>query len=558
MVEHKVLGVYGRSLWFFLRHRWVSAVLWIACLGGTIYLFTVVPKAFLPVGDSSFLFGVVIAQEGTSPQGMRKIQTAADEAMHHNPAVEMTFSMTGNSQFLSQNTGLLLAFLSDPKGRAPIQAVSGQMAGAMMGTIPGVIAALPPQPVLQISTGATAHQSGQFAYTISGIDQAEVYDTSRKLRMKMFEFPGFQQPVFTDLYDKTPSLKIDFLREQAKLYGVSVSRIETLLRTAYSQNYVYLIKKADDQFQVILEAKDSQRTVADDLNLLYVRSDDGKTQVPLKAVAKWDTVLGPQSVNHMNSFTSVTLNFNLKPGVPISAATDFVDKAAAQIVPPTLRGSFQGEALTFKETVKSLVILMALAVFVMYVILGILYESYLHPITVLSSLPVALVGGLATLWIFGQEASLYAFIGMFMLMGIVKKNGIMIVDFARQRVNQGATAADAIHEASMDRFRPIIMTTLAAVMGALPIALGFGADGESRRPLGLVVVGGLIVSQFITLYVTPAIYLYLEEFQEKVLDRTSFFRSHHAAEQLAKREGVLAGELVEARNGNGEGNGHTN
>ena len=192
------------------------------------------------------------------------------------------------------------------------------------------------------------------------------------------------------------------------------------------------------------------------------------------------------------------------------------------------RGELQGEAKTFREAVSDLAILMLLAVFVMYVILAILYESYVHPLTVLSTLPTALVGGLLTLFVFGEQASLYAFVGMFMLMGIVKKNGIMIVDFARQRVDAGEAADKAIHDASMDRFRPILMTTLAAVFGALPIALGFGADGSSRRPLGLVIVGGLVVSQFITLYITPAIYLYLEEFQEKVLNRTSFFRAGHS------------------------------
>ena len=206
----------------------------------------------------------------------------------------------------------------------------------------------------------------------------------------------------------------------------------------------------------------------------------------------------------------------------------FITKTAAEVVPPTVRASLQGEAQTFSNTVRDLTILMFLAVFVMYVILAILYESYLHPLTVLSTLPTALVGGLLTLYLFGQEASLYAFVGLFMLMGIVKKNGIMIVDFALQRVEAGESADKAIHDASMDRFRPILMTTLAAIFGALPIALGFGADGASRRPLGLVIVGGLVVSQFITLYVTPVIYLYLEQFQEKVLDRTSFFRSERA------------------------------
>jgi hydrophobic/amphiphilic exporter-1 (mainly G- bacteria), HAE1 family len=313
-----------------------------------------------------------------------------------------------------------------------------------------------------------------------------------------------------------------------------------LLRNAYSQNYLYLIKKPEDQYQVILEAQDKARAKPQDLSLLYIKSDDGKNLVPLNAVVTWKRTIGPQAVNHLNQFTSVTLSFNLKPGVAIGDATDFIAKTAAEVVPPTVRASLQGEALTFSNTVRDLTILMLLAVFVMYVILAILYESYLHPLTVLSTLPTALVGGLLTLYLFGQEASLYAFVGMFMLMGIVKKNGIMIVDFALHRVAAGESAEKAIHDASMDRFRPILMTTLAAVFGALPIALGFGADGASRRPLGLVIVGGLVVSQFITLFITPVIYLYLEQFQEKVLDRTSFFRS----ERITAPSGIAGQERM--------------
>jgi HAE1 family hydrophobic/amphiphilic exporter-1 len=263
--------------------------------------------------------------------------------------------------------------------------------------------------------------------------------------------------------------------------------------------------------------------------------------VPLSALADWKPSLGPQTVNHLNQFTAVTVFFNLKPGVAIGDATDFIQKAASEVVPLAVRASLQGEALTFSEAVQDLTSLMFLAVFVMYVILTILYESYVHPLTVLSTLPTALVGGLLTLYVFGEQASLYAFVGMFMLMGIVKKNGILIVDFARARVDAGEDAVKAIHDASMDRFRPIVMTTLAAVFGALPIALGYGADGSSRRPLGLVIVGGLVVSQFITLYVTPVIYLYLEEFQEKVLNRTAFFRSGRSRiPALEGAEGTLA------------------
>ncbi len=522
--ERRVLDVYGGYLWFFLRNRWISALTWVVCLAGTGYLFYVVPKAFLPVGDSSFIRGVLVAQEGTSPDQMRAYQTQAEKIMKANPAVRSTFTMSGNASFLGSNQAFLIAFLKDPKERAPIDQVAGQLMGGIAGTIPGVVAFLQPNPALEISTGATANAQGQFAFALSGIDPNEVYATAGKMMAKMHEYPGFLF-VNSDLYNHTPNLQVDILRDQAKLYGVSETRILTLLHDAYSENYSYLIKKATDQYQVILEVADDERSVPEDLSKLYIKSDDGQRMVPLNAVTSSHSLIGPQAVNHINQFTSVTMFFNLKPGYAIGPATQYVQQTAKQILPPGIQGSLQGEALIFQNTVSDLAMLMVVAVFVMYVILAILYESYLHPITVLSSLPVALLGGLLTLWLFGAEASLYAYIGMFMLMGIVKKNGIMIVDFAEQRVRQGIADDQAIHDASMERFRPIMMTTAAALLGALPIALGYGADGSSRRPLGLVVVGGLIVSQFITLFVTPAIYLYLEELQEKVLDRVPFLRS---------------------------------
>jgi HAE1 family hydrophobic/amphiphilic exporter-1 len=456
---------------------------------------------------------------------MRSIQSQVDEVLLQNSSVLATIEVTGLSQFIASNQGIMFTFLKPPAARPPIHQEVAKLMGAL-GSIPGVMAFLRPFPVLEISTGATPQNQGQYAFSISGVNPDQVYDAGAKLMAKLGEFPGFLT-VSSDYFNNTPNLDIEIRREQAKTYGVSEARILTLLRNAYSQNYLYLIKKPADQYQVILEAEDSARATPDNLSLLYIRSDDGKRLVPLDALVTWKSSLGPQAVNHLNQFTSFTLFFNLKPGVAIGDATDFITKAAAEIVPPTLRASLQGEALTFRDTVRDLTLLMMLAVFVMYVILAILYESYLHPLTVLSTLPTALVGGLATLYLFGEQASLYAFVGMFMLMGIVKKNGIMIVDFALQRVGLGEAAEKAIHDASMDRFRPILMTTLAAVFGAIPIALGFGADGASRRPLGLVIVGGLIVSQFITLFITPVIYLYLEEFQEKVLNRTSFFRSGH-------------------------------
>jgi len=575
-VEQRVLGAYGRSLWFFLRFKSVSALIWVICLVGTLVLFKAVPKAFLPVGDSGFMFGVIMGQQGSSPDQMHRYQTRAVEALAQNANVDLAVTVTGLNGFMQSNQGLMFAMLKDPQDRLPskmtgeqhppIQTVARELAGSMVMQNPGLLAFAIPQPVLQIATGAASRSQGQFSFAISGVDPKEVYETAGKLKMALitqgtgkYFLPLIQGGLSDDMFLQTPQLKIDILREQAKSYNISETRILSLLHDAYSQNYVYLIKQPTQQYQVILEVEDQGRTDPQDLSLLYIKSDDGSRTVPLSAVVKWTPTLGPQSVAHLNQFTSVTFNFNLMPGVSLGEATDFIAKKAAEIVPSTMRADFQGEALTFRNTVSNLYVLMFLAVFVMYVILAILYESYLHPVTVLSSLPVALVGGLATLVLFNQQASLYAYIGMFMLMGIVKKNGIMIVDFAIQRVAQGHSAQDSIHEASMDRFRPIMMTTLAALMGAVPIVLGWGADGESRRPLGMVIVGGLIVSQLITLYITPAIYLYMELFQEKVLNRVPFFASHyeghsHAAElEKERREEAIPAEVIVGGNGGENG-----
>ena len=383
--------------------------------------------------------GIFIGREGSSPEQMRAIQDQVDAVLLENPNVMATIEVTGLGQFIASNQGIIFTFLKPPAGRPPIQQEVAKLMGGL-GSIPGVMAFLRPFPVLEISTGATSQNQGQYAFSVSGVNPEQVYDAGAKLLAKMREYPGFLT-VSSDFFNDTPNLDIELRREQAKSYGVSETRILSLLRSAYAQNYVYLIKKPADQYQVILEVADAARAQPDNIAELYIRSDDGKRLVPLDALVTWKTAIGPQAVNHLNQFTAVTLFFNLKPGVAIGDATDFVTKAAAEIVPPALRASLQGEALTFRDTVRDLTLLMLLAVFVMYVILAMLYESYLHPLTVLSTLPPALVGGLATLYLFGEQASLYAFVGMFMLMGIVKKNGIMIVDFAMQRVDLGEAAA---------------------------------------------------------------------------------------------------------------------
>jgi HAE1 family hydrophobic/amphiphilic exporter-1 len=542
----RVIKSYGNSLHFFLEHKWLSAFAWVICMVGTIVLFNAVPKSLLPTGDSGFIRGIFNAQEGSSPDRMHEYQRAVDQILKDDDAVNIGITVSGLAGRTSSSQAVTLGFLKPADQRPPIDVVIGRLM-KKMSQIPGILPGLQANPSLQISTGATSTTQGKFSYALSGIDADEVNHAAQDLIMKLRAYPGFLF-VFSDLKLSTPSLQIDILREQASSYGVSAQAILNALRNAYSQNYVYLIKKSTDEYQVIMEVKDKERMKPEDLEKLWLRSGDGKSLVPIKSVARWREVLGPQAVNHINQFPSVTIFFNLVPGTVIGDATKFVEKTASETLPPTVTGSLQGEAQVFKETINALAILMLFAVFAMYVILGILYESYVHPITVLTALPVATVGGLATLLIFRQEASLYAYVGMFLLIGIVKKNGIMMIDFALQRMAEGMDRVAAVHEACVERFRPIMMTTFAALMGAVPLALGHGADGKSRQPLGLIIVGGLIVSQLITLYVTPALFLYLEAFQENVLDRYAFFRTHRktcvqvqhdekpAAQPLAPRE----------------------
>jgi hydrophobic/amphiphilic exporter-1 (mainly G- bacteria), HAE1 family len=557
----RVIDWYSRALDRFLDRAYLTVPILIVCMIGLWFFFTHLPFTLLPVGDSGFARGVFIAQEGTSPEQMRAFQKQVNEKVIAEPSVDKFFTNVGTGSRSASSQGIVFCIFKPRDQRDPIDQCLLRLQKSIS-TIPGITSVITPQPVLQINVGATNQTQGQYAYTLSGIIPDEVYTAADQLMAKLHEFKGFSS-VRSDYYHSTPNLTVNIDRERAAMYGVSTSAVQNLLKNAYSQNYVYLIKQPDDQYQVILEVKDSDRATPGDLNNLYVRSNSanvvaqsgstggGNTTttgtssdlVPLRAVTSTGTVVGPQAVNHFDQFTSVTINFNLLPGVAIGDATKYIEDSFAQIQNdhPSVQSTFQGEALVFRQLFRALPLLLIGAIFVMYVILGILYESYVHPITVLfPAIVPAVVGGLFTLWLFHSTLSLYSVIGLFLLLGIVKKNGIMVVDFALQRIDEGWDLRSAIHEASVERFRPILMTTLSALMGAIPLALGFGQDAASRRPLGLVIVGGLIFSQMVTLFVTPVIYLWLEWFQEHVLDKVPFLRSAHYHEtgKPARGEGL--------------------
>jgi hydrophobic/amphiphilic exporter-1 (mainly G- bacteria), HAE1 family len=569
----RVIASYGRALDKFLDRAWLAVPILLACILGLWFFFTHLPFTLLPPGDSGFVRGVFIAQEGSSPAQMRAYQQQVNQKLKDDPNIAQFFTLAGFSSRTAASQALIFGFLKPQSQRPPIDQCILQLQKSI-GTIPGIAAVLQPNPVLQINVGATNQTQGQYAYTISGIVPDDVYAAADQLMAKLREFKGFAT-VRSDYYNSTPNLTVDIDRARAATYGVSTSAVESLLRTAYSQNFVYLIKQPDDQYQVILEVKDNERAQPADLDNLYVRSNTGGTisasgagggaiatttgtasnLVPLRAVTSTKQIVGPQAVNHFNQFTSVTINFNLLPNVAIGDATKFIEDSFTQVNRqlPGVQATFQGEALVFRQLFQALPLLLLAAIFVMYVILGILYESYVHPITVLfPAIVPAVVGGLFTLWIFRSTLSLYSVIGLFLLLGIVKKNGIMVVDFALQRIDEGWDLRSAIHEASVERFRPIMMTTLSALMGAVPLALGIGSDASSRRPLGLVIVGGLIFSQMITLFVTPVIYLWLEWFQEHVLDRVPFLRSahtHHEGDGPTEPVGTADGRIRPAAAG---------
>ncbi len=505
-----MVGVYARTLGPALSHPRFVLAMSAAVLLATAWLFVRMPKGFLPSEDIGQIFGFTEGAQGISFPAMAEKQARIAEIMAKNPNVEAVMSNVGGRD--NSNQGIVFATLKPRQERSQgpdeiIQELRPQFAEIM-----GIRVFLQNPPPIRI--GGSFSKS-QYQFTLQGADTEELYRMSPQLEEKMRKLPGFQD-VTSDLQLKNPQVKVGIDRDRAAALGVTPARIEDALYTAYGSRQVSTIYAPNNQYQVIMEVAPEHQLDPAALSSLYIRSESGAL-VPLAGLASFTQDVGPMSVAHLGQLPSVTLSFNLRPGVSLSEAVIQVERLARETLPATISTSFQGTAQAFQDSTRGLGILLLVAILVIYIVLGILYESFIHPLTILTALPFAGFGALVTLLAFGVEISIYAFVGIILLVGLVKKNGIMMVDFAIEaQRTEGVSAQKAIYEACLVRFRPIMMTTMAALMGTLPIALGAGAGAESRRPLGLAVVGGLLFSQTLTLYVTPVFYVFMDRLQQRL------------------------------------------
>ncbi|NTW65359.1 MAG: efflux RND transporter permease subunit [Nitrospirae bacterium] len=520
-----MLEFYERTLTFVLLHRRMTMIVSGVILAATVVLFKIMPTGFLPSEDTGALFITTEAAQGISFDSMKEHQQALAAIVLKDENVEGFMSSMGvGGSSVAGNQGRIFMKLKPRSERKLHVDQVIQKFRPLLAQVPGIQAF--PQNPPPIRIGGTLTKS-LYQLTLQSPDTAELYTYTPKLEAKLRELPLLQD-VTSDLQIKNPQVNVEIDRDKASALGISAAQVESGLSMAYSAQQVSTIYAPNNQYQVIMQVLPEFQMDPAALSLLYIRSSSGQL-VPLSSVSKLSQNVGPLTVNHLGQLPAVTLSFNTRPDVSLGTAVDAVRKAARQVLPASITTSFQGTAQAFQSSMQGLGLLLIAAMLVIYIVLGILYESFIHPLTILSALPFAGFGALVTLLLFGSDLNVYAFVGIILLVGLVKKNGIMMIDFAldAQR-REAATPHDAIYKACIVRFRPIMMTTMAALLGTLPIALGFGAGAESRRPLGLAVVGGLLFSQTLTLYVTPVVYLYMDSMQRK-LSKMHIFQARKKA-----------------------------